>query len=138
MTRSDNIGNGETGPISPEMALVPVNDAATNEARVRRGFCRKLRRVAGRIPFAEDLATAYYCATDSRTPARVRAILFAGLAYFVIPADFIPDFIVAFGFTDDAAVLMAVIASVSSHITDRHRERARRALHTDTSEDGGS
>jgi uncharacterized membrane protein YkvA (DUF1232 family) len=115
-------------PVRREMALVPIADATINEARVRSGFWRKLRRVTGRIPFADDLVAAYYCATDARTPRRVRAILFAGLAYFVIPTDVIPDFIAAFGFTDDASVLMAVITAVSGHIKDRHREAARRAL----------
>ncbi len=115
-------------PVAREMALVPVSDATTNEARVRANFWAKLRRVAGRIPFAEDLVAAYYCAVDPRTSTRVRAILFAGLAYFVIPTDIIPDFIAGFGFTDDASVLTAVIAAVASYIEDRHRDRARDAL----------
>lgn len=134
--RPDGAGADDAGldedralaPVRREMALVPISNATANEARVRSGFWRKLRRVAGRIPFADDLVAAYYCATDARTPRRVRAILFAGLAYFVIPTDLIPDFIAAFGFTDDASVLMAVITAVSGHVKDRHREKARRAL----------
>lgn len=95
---------------------------------MRRSFWRKLARVFARIPFAEDLLAAYHCAMDRRTPARVRAVLLAALAYFVIPTDMLPDFIAGFGFTDDATVLATAIGIVSGHITDDHRAAARAAL----------
>lgn len=99
-----------------------------NERIVEKSFWRKLLKVAGHIPFAEDLAAAYFCAVDPVTPSRVKGILFAALAYFVMPFDVIPDFIAGIGFTDDAAVLAMAIGIVSRHITDEHRKRARRAL----------
>ena len=102
-----------------------------NAARVRDGFRAKMKRVARRIPFAEDLLAAYYCAFDAQTPTRVRATLLAALAYFVLPLDAIPDFLLGFGFTDDATVLMAAISIVATHITDTHREAARRVLDDD-------
>jgi uncharacterized membrane protein YkvA (DUF1232 family) len=101
---------------------------AQNRTRVKKGFWRKLLRVAGRVPFAEEAAAAYYCALDPKTPARVRATLLAALAYFVTPADFIPDVIAAFGFTDDATVLMMALSVVSGHLTEKHRAAARMAL----------
>ena len=63
-----------------------------------------------------------------KSPTRVRAILFAALAYFVLPLDTIPDFLVGFGFTDDMAVLGAVIASIRGNIKPRHTELARTKL----------
>lgn len=99
-----------------------------NERRVRRDFWTKLRRYAARLPFTEDLIAAYYCATDRATPSRVRAILFAVLAYFIVPTDMIPDFVAGFGFTDDMTVLLAAIATVRGHITTAHRQQARDAL----------
>ena len=101
---------------------------ARNERIVEKSFWRKLRKLAGHVPFAEDLAAAYYCATDPKTPSRVKGILFAALAYFVLPFDAIPDFIAGLGFTDDAAVLAMAIGLVSRHITEEHRKRARRTL----------
>lgn len=101
---------------------------ARNRRTVETNFWKKLLRVAGRIPFAEDLAAAYFCAIDPLTPNRVKAILIAALAYFVIPTDAIPDFVAGFGFTDDAAVLATAIGLVSGYIKPRHHERARRAL----------
>jgi uncharacterized membrane protein YkvA (DUF1232 family) len=101
---------------------------AERAGKVRRGFWGTLRKAARAIPFAEDLVAAYYCALDPATPHRVRAVLLAALAYFVMPFDVVPDFIAGLGFTDDATVLLAAIATVSAHITAKHRAAARRAL----------
>ncbi len=101
---------------------------ARDERRVNRGFWRKLRRVLGRIPFAEDLLAAYYCATDGETPSWVKVVLMGAVAYFVLPADLLPDFIAVLGFTDDASVLMAALSAVGGHIREPHRERAKAKL----------
>jgi uncharacterized membrane protein YkvA (DUF1232 family) len=106
---------------------------ARNEREVRRGFWRKLKVTAAKLPFAEDLVAAYYCAFDRQTPARVKAMLVASLAYFVVPADALPDIMPALGFTDDAAVLAGAIRLVASHILPEHRAAAQRALETKSS-----
>jgi uncharacterized membrane protein YkvA (DUF1232 family) len=103
-------------------------DADEERRTVRRGFWRKVKRVAARIPFAEDLLTAYYCAFDRSTPVQVRTVLIGALAYFVLPFDAVPDFLPVLGFTDDAAVLATAIRMVVTHIRPEHREAARRAL----------
>ncbi len=112
---------------SERLALPATIEA--NEKIVKEGFWKKLRKVAGRIPFAEDAAAAWYCARDPKTPTRVRAILLASLAYFILPTDFLPDWLLGFGFTDDATVLMAAIGLVRSHIKPQHHVEARKALH---------
>ena len=101
---------------------------AADEETVRRGFWRKLRRLAARLPFAEDLLAAHYCAFDRQTPLHVKAALLGALAYFVMPADLIPDVLPVIGYTDDAAVLATAIKLVASHITPDHREAAQRML----------
>jgi uncharacterized membrane protein YkvA (DUF1232 family) len=63
-----------------------------DEERVRRGFWPKLKRVAARLPFAEDVLAAYYCAFDRQSPLQVKAALLAALAYFVAPVDVLPTF----------------------------------------------
>ncbi len=92
---------------------------------VMREFGQKLRANLGKIPFSEDVTSAFYCAMDGQTPAFVKAVLFGALAYFIIPADVIPDFIAGLGFTDDASVLAAAITTVQKNITDKHRDKAR-------------
>lgn len=103
-------------------------DANTNERLVRKGFWPKVTRVAGRLPFAEDLLAAYYCAFDRQTPMQVRMILLGALAYFVLPFDGIPDVLPILGFSDDAAILAAAIKVTLDSIKPEHRDAAKRKL----------
>ena len=89
---------------------------------------RKLARVAARITFADQLVAAWYCAADASTPVHVRGLLLAALAYFVLPVDAIPDIIAGIGFTDDAAVIAAVLGTFARHVTPEHRAKAARRL----------
>src|SRR4249919_1527170 len=91
-----------------------------DEERVRRDFRAKAKQVAATLPFAEDLLAAYYCAFDRGTPLAVKTSLVGALAYFVLPADVIPDVLPILGFADDAAVLATTINLVSSHIRPEH------------------
>jgi len=111
-----------------EIAPYDPQRHARDRSRVERGFWTKVRRTLGRVPFVEEAVAAYFCAIDRSTPLQVKAILMGALAYFVVPVDMIPDFIAAFGFTDDAAVFYAALRIVAPHIKDRHRDRAREAL----------
>ncbi len=121
----------QDGSVEPEILAPgdrgPDADAAREEA-VRRGFWQTLKKAARRFSFTEDLVAAYYCALDPATPTRVRATLFAALAYFVLPVDAIPDVAPLIGFTDDATVLLAAIGMVKTHISLKHRLAARDAL----------
>ena len=99
-----------------------------NEDTVRQGFWPKLARVLASVPFAEDIAAAYYCAFDPATPLRAKGILLAALAYFIMPFDVVPDFIVGLGFTDDMAVLFAAFNLIRNHMNQSHRDQAREAL----------
>jgi len=101
---------------------------AQNQRTVERGFWTKLLHLAGRVPFADDAAAAYFCAFDPATPTRVRGVLLAALAYFVTPIDAIPDFIAGLGFTDDAAVLATALGLVARHVKPEHVAKARTAL----------
>jgi len=98
------------------------------EDSVRQGFWPKLARVLARVPFAEDAIAAYYCAFDPATPLKVKGILLAALAYFILPVDAVPDFILGLGFTDDMAVLFTAIGMIRGHMTEAHRDKARAAL----------
>ena len=106
----------------------PADRLAEDPEDLRRRFWRKLKRVVVKLPFAEDLLAAYYCAFDKQTPRHVQASLLGAIAYFILPFDFIPDMLPMLGFTDDAAVLATAIRLVASHITSEHREAARAAL----------
>ncbi len=107
---------------------VPAAAAKAREEKVRAEFWSKLRAFVARVPFADDLAAAYFCATDRDTPLKVRGTLLAALAYFILPTDMVPDFFAAVGFSDDLAVFTAAMTLVQAHVKDEHRQRARQAL----------
>lgn len=112
--------------LGPE--TLPEEEEAARSERIRRKFWSTFRRAARFVPFSEELVAAYYCALDPATPHRVRAVLLAALAYFILPIDAVPDLIAAVGFTDDVTVLVAAIATVRAYITPAHRARAKAAL----------
>lgn len=116
--------------LGPEI-LAPEDEARRAE-RVRKKFWATFRRAARYIPFSEELVAAYYCALDPATPHRVRAMLLAALAYFILPLDLMPDLLAGIGFTDDITVLVATLAMVRAHITPAHKAAARRALAEET------
>jgi uncharacterized membrane protein YkvA (DUF1232 family) len=76
----------------------------------------------------EDVIAGYYCASDPTTPTKVRGTALAALAYFVLPVDVVPDFLLGIGFGDDAAVLLTTLSMIRSHIRPEHLEAARATL----------
>jgi uncharacterized membrane protein YkvA (DUF1232 family) len=108
-----------------------IGPPGEREARVKRDFWKVAKKAARAIPFMDEVVAAYFCAMDPATPTRVRATLIAALAYFVLPLDFLPDFLFAVGFTDDITVLAGAIAMVRGHIKDSHRDAAKKALADD-------
>ncbi|MDP3854564.1 YkvA family protein [Phenylobacterium sp.] len=113
--------------LNPARALVPAV-IQVNEQRVAKGFWPKIRRTAAKIPFAGDALSVWFCARDPATPRTAKAMMMAALAYFVLPADAIPDVLAVVGFTDDAAVFAALMALVGKNLKPRHREAAQGLL----------
>lgn len=124
-------GSGEgfdpTAPLEPSRALTPVAVRVNTEV-VKRGFWPKLRRLATRVPFANDAAALWFCARDPLTPTKTKALLMAALAYFVLPTDMLPDWFAGLGFTDDAAVIAAALGLAGRAIRPTHREAAAALL----------
>ena len=120
--------NAGTGGATWAEAEALAQRLAEDEQTLKRRFWQKLRALAARLPFAEDLVAAHYCAFDRQTPLHVKAALIGALAYFVLPADVVPDVLPVIGYTDDAAMLAGAIKLVASHISPDHREAARQKL----------
>lgn len=120
--------------LDPSRALVPAT-VRLNERLVARGFWPKIRKVAARVPFAAEALAAWYAVQDHETPAAAKGMMLAALAYFVLPTDVIPDFIAGLGYTDDAAVFIAMLGLVGRHIQPRHREAAHGAVQRLRAED---
>jgi uncharacterized membrane protein YkvA (DUF1232 family) len=116
--------------VKTDEILKPVGAAenARRQERVSKGLWPTLRKAAAYIPFSEEVVAGYFCAIDPKTPFRTRGILLAALAYFVLPFDIVPDFILGVGFTDDIAVLTAALSAIRGQIKPRHRQAAKQAL----------
>ena len=107
-----------------DLTTLPMSRRQPDE----RTFWRKLGRLLSRVPFAVDLVAAWYCASDSATPMHVRALLWGAVAYFILPTDLVPDYLVGLGFSDDAAVVAAVMSLLGRHLTQDHRAAAAARL----------
>jgi uncharacterized membrane protein YkvA (DUF1232 family) len=121
------MSDGFTSRFTPD-EMAAIRESLRDEARFGSELLGRLKRVAKRIPVAEDLLAAWFCARDPATPRRVRMTLLAALGYFVLPVDALPDIMPILGFTDDAAVIAAALAAVAGSITPVHREKAKQAL----------
>ena len=110
-------------PIRPEEYVGA--DEARNEQVVRAGFATKAKRYLRQIPMATEVVAAYFCMLDPATPLWVKGIAAAALAYFILPADAIPDLLPLVGLSDDIGVLTAALTTISAHVTDEHRQKAR-------------
>jgi len=82
-------------------------------------FWRKLARFAAKAGqhVLEKALVLYYVSQSDHLPTRIKAIIFAGLGYFISTIDAIPDFTPLIGFTDDLGVLVAVVGIVASWIS---------------------
>ncbi|MBV7409279.1 YkvA family protein [Maritimibacter sp. DP1N21-5] len=101
---------------------------AEQERMVREGFLAKMLRFGKKLPFAREAVASFHAMQDPKVPLGVRIAVVAPLAYFVIPTDMIPDFLLGLGFTDDALVFWAAWRSFRKHVTPVHYAKADEAL----------
>lgn len=97
-----------------------------SEASLWQKLTNNARR-AGRAT-VEVALQLHYAAQRPDAPAWVRSTAYGALAYFILPLDTVPDWLVAVGYTDDLAVLTLAVGTLASYIDDDVRERARKRL----------
>ena len=112
----------------PERVLESPEVYDSMDAVDERKFLRKARRLASRLPFVRHAVAMWHALGDPATPVTARAVLVGAIVYFVLPADFVPDFLAGLGFTDDIAVLWAAFRTVRDNIRPEHYAKARTAL----------
>ena len=91
------------------------------------GFWKKLRHVAARVG-AKVLYPAlqlYFLLQSKEVPVKAKTLIIGALGYLILPADLIPDFIPALGFTDDLTALMVALRTVSKHLTPDINRQAK-------------
>ncbi|WP_048600251.1 YkvA family protein [Rubeoparvulum massiliense] len=73
------------------------------------------------IHLLTQLVRDWYQGIYSQVDKRSLIFIVGGLLYFVVPFDLVPDWIIALGFFDDAAVIAFIIQQVQGEI-DRYKE----------------
>jgi uncharacterized membrane protein YkvA (DUF1232 family) len=84
----------------------------------------KAKRLAAKLPFIRHVIAMWSAMADPSVPLHVKARLVAALAYFVMPFDVVPDFLVGIGYVDDAAVIMATLRALRGFVTEEHYAKA--------------
>lgn len=101
----------------------------SSEQYSEQNFWNKLKGVAvfaGR-EVVEKALTLFYAAQRPETPLWAKMTIYSALAYFILPADAIPDFLPISGFTDDLGALAAAFGAVAIAITPEVRDQIGRA-----------
>lgn len=71
----------------------------------------------------------YYVLASPTTKAGEKAMLIGALGYFILPFDFVPDFLAGLlGFGDDLMVITFVLAKVQNNVTPEIEEKAERVM----------
>ena len=96
-----------------------------------------LARTAGR-ELVEKALRLFYSAQSPKTPGWARKTIYGALAYLVLPADLVPDFLPAIGLTDDLGVLTAALGTVAFYVDDEVRAQASAKLRDWFGDDAGN
>ena len=91
------------------------------------GFWKKVRRVATQVG-AKVLYPAlqlYFLLQSKDVPVKVKTLIIGALGYLILPADLVPDFIPALGFTDDLTALLVALRAVGKYLTPEINRQAQ-------------
>ena len=80
------------------------------------GWSARFRAVREDLRLLISLLQAYYRGEYTDVSKRTLVTIAAGVLYFLMPLDVIPDFLLGLGLADDAAVIGYVIAAVRGEI----------------------
>lgn len=98
---------------SPELLRNLVANAQSKADRNQDG---KLTEIFSSISAAFRLLKAYASGQYRQISFESLALIVSSMIYFVMPIDVIPDFILALGFVDDAALLAWTFRAVAQDI----------------------
>lgn len=90
-------------------------------------FWKKVKHLAAQVG-AKVLYPAlqlYYVLQSNNVPVKTKTLIIGALGYLILPADLVPDFIPALGFTDDLTALLLALRAVNKHLTPEINARAK-------------
>jgi len=101
-------------------------DFNQKESFVEENLWSKVQRVGKKISFAKDIVALYNYMKDPFISWHRKAIVVAGLVYFISPIDSIPDIAPLIGYLDDLGVIAALIKFLGSELIPYYDPRYRK------------
>ena len=86
-----------------------------SDSKLDEKLCAVAKKVGATLIY--PVLLLYNLLKSTETKMGDKYLIIASLAYFILPADVIPDVIVGLGFSDDALALTAALKKLSSSIT---------------------
>ena len=88
---------------------------------VENNLWTKLEHAGKKITFTKDIKALFYYMRDSYIPWYRKAIVVAGLVYFIVPLDAIPDIAPIVGYLDDLGVITALLKYLGKELVPYYR-----------------
>lgn len=90
-------------------------------------FWKKLKHLASNVgsKVLYPALQLYYLLQAKNVPVKAKTLIVGALGYLILPADLVPDFIPALGFTDDLTALMVVLRTLNRYLTPDINARAK-------------
>lgn len=70
----------------------------------------------------------FYTLQKPTTPVWAKSMIIGALGYFILPLDFIPDFIPFIGYTDDFSALAGALVAVAMYVDDEVKLKSKEKL----------
>jgi uncharacterized membrane protein YkvA (DUF1232 family) len=106
----------------PATTHLPPVDEASLFAKLRRYGLAAGREVV------EKVLWLWFASRRPDLPVWARTAVYGALAYFVLPADAIPDLLPGLGYTDDIGVLSYALVTIASYVDADVRRRTAGVL----------
>lgn len=104
-----------------------MNNTENTTQTKNSGETKEIRRQSRPFCGLHSIAPLF-CAAKPDVPKKAKMVIIGALGYFILPTDFIPDFAVGIGFTDDFGALGLALIQVAMYIDDDVKAQARAKL----------
>ena len=71
----------------------------------------------------------FYVLEKKTTPVWAKSMIIGALGYFILPTDFVPDFIPFFGYSDDLSALAGGLVAVAMYVDAEVKQKSKEKLH---------
>ena len=98
-----------------------------NQKFREQSFWKKVRAYAAVIgcPLLCTAFKLFYALKNPKTPTWARGVIYGALGYFISIIDAVPDITPIAGYSDDALVLAAALATLAVYVDDKAKQAAR-------------